>query len=70
MDMKSAYVEKSLVVVLFVLVTIVFSFAERDTKRVNERFINGTAVKPYNEHGRKFAVETQPMASEALTSRH
>ena len=36
--MKKAFIEKSAVVLLFVLVLVVFSFAERDTKKVFSQY--------------------------------
>jgi hypothetical protein len=43
--MKRALVERTLVVVLFVLVLIVFSFAERDSKKLERLYTNYTATK-------------------------
>jgi hypothetical protein len=36
--MKKAFIEKSAVVLLFVLVLVVFSFAERETKKVFSQY--------------------------------
>ena len=43
--MKRALVEKNLVVVLFILVLIVFSFAERDSKKLDHLYSNPTVGK-------------------------
>ena len=43
--MKKALLERNMVVVLFVLVLIVFSFAERDTKKLDQL---------YNKHFESF----------------
>ena len=40
--MKKALIERSLVVVLFILVLIVFAFAERDTRKLFERQTHNT----------------------------
>jgi hypothetical protein len=46
-DMKKAILERNLVVILFVLVLVVFSLAERDSKKL-ERIYNSSAhsIKP------------------------
>ena len=44
LDMKKAIVERNLVVILFILVLVVFSFAERDSKKL-ERIYKTSAVK-------------------------
>ncbi len=41
--MKRAVLERNLVVILFILVLVVFSFAERDTKKM-EQIYNATAL--------------------------
>lgn len=38
MDMKTAKAERSLVVLLFLLVMVIFSFAERDTKKLEKLY--------------------------------
>ena len=43
--MKRNLAEKGTVIVLFVLVQIVFSFAERDSKKLVEIYTKNTAVK-------------------------
>ena len=45
MHMKRNLAEKGTVIVLFVLVQIVFSFAERDSKKLVEIYTKNTAVK-------------------------
>ena len=44
-NMKRALTERNLVVVLFILVLIVFSFAERDSKKLDRFYTNSTADK-------------------------
>ena len=43
--MKKNLLEKSLVVVLFVLVMVTFSFAERDTKKLFEKYNTKSTVE-------------------------
>lgn len=38
MDMKTAKAERNLVVLLFLLVMVIFSFAERDTKKLEKLY--------------------------------
>lgn len=38
MNMKRAILERNFVVVLFVLVIVIFSFAERDTQKLIEKY--------------------------------
>lgn len=40
--MKGALIERSIVVILFVLVLVVFSFAERDTRKLVQLHPRGT----------------------------
>lgn len=40
---RSALSEKKLVVVLFVLVLIIFSFAQEDTKKIEKLFLNSNS---------------------------
>ena len=45
--MKKALLEKSFVIVLFVLVMVAFSFAERDTQKLFEKYnTKGTVEMP------------------------
>ena len=48
MAMKKALLEKSFVVVLFVLVIIIFSFAERDTQKAFEKYNQKSTVEITN----------------------
>lgn len=43
--MKKSLVEKSFVIVLFVLVMIAFSFAQRDTQKLFEKYNTKSTVK-------------------------
>ena len=43
--MKRTILEKSFVAVLFVLVIVIFSFAERDTKKLFEQYNNKSTVE-------------------------
>lgn len=40
--MKRTHLEKNIVVALFILVIVVFSFAERDSKKLNQLYTKGT----------------------------
>lgn len=42
--MKRAILERNIVVVLFVLVLVVFSFAERDSKKLDRLYTKGAGV--------------------------
>jgi hypothetical protein len=45
--MKRALLEKSFVIVLFVLVMVIFSFAERDTQKLFEKYnVKGSVEVP------------------------
>ena len=54
--MTKAFVERSTVVILFVLVLIVFSFAERDSKKIT------------GQYNKKSTVETVKKATEYTVS--
>ena len=43
--MNRAALEKNLVIVLFVLVLVVFSFAERDSKKMDQMYTTSQLVK-------------------------
>jgi hypothetical protein len=43
--MKKSKLERSLVVVLFILVLVIFSFAERDSKKVSRLYTETTLMK-------------------------
>jgi len=43
--MKRALLERNLVIVLFVLVLVVFSFAERDSKKLEKIYTAATLLK-------------------------
>ena len=49
MNMKRNLAEKGTVIVLFILVQIVFSFAERDSKKLVEIYTKNTSVKVKTE---------------------
>ncbi len=53
--MKRALVEKYMVVVLFILVLVTFSFAERDSKKLDKLYT--TASKVYKEFTIAFQFE-------------
>jgi len=41
--MRTFLSERNIVVVLFIMVIVVFSFAQKDTRRMEEMYINNTA---------------------------
>ena len=43
--MNKALLERNIAAVLFVLVLVVFSFAERDTKKITEFYLNAAGAK-------------------------
>ena len=45
MIMKKSLIEKRIAILMFVLVLVVFSFAERDTKKLVEYYSAGTTAK-------------------------
>lgn len=45
MEMKNNLVEKRIVVVMFVLVLVVFSFAQRDTEKLIELYSAGSSAE-------------------------
>jgi Tfp pilus assembly protein PilO len=60
--MEKAKVERIVVVFLFVLVLVVFSFAERDSKKLDKLYTNvATAIK--QQYTAK-AAQTSPAAAE------
>ncbi|MGN6400416.1 MAG: hypothetical protein ACTHMD_08185 [Flavisolibacter sp.] len=63
--MKKAIIERNIVVVLFVLVLIVFSFAERDTKKLDHLYMKGTESVTTSPKEKDFAsaeLEKKPLA--------
>ena len=63
--MKKAIIERNIVVVLFVLVLIVFSFAERDTKKLDRLYMKGTESVTTSPKEKDFAsaeLEKKPLA--------
>lgn len=58
--MNKASIERSIVVVLFVLVIIVFSFAERDTKKLDRLYARGAeSFEPAKERKNLAEAETR-----------
>lgn len=49
--MKKAFQERNVVVVLFILVLVVFSFAQRDTKKIARLYQNPPAVVQLEKPG-------------------
>lgn len=47
--MKRAALERNIVVVLFVLVLIVFSFAERDSKKLDQLYKGAQSFEPVKQ---------------------
>ena len=45
MEMKIKFVEKSLVIIMFVAVLVVFSFAQRDTEKLFELHAAGSSAE-------------------------
>jgi hypothetical protein len=62
--MKRTVLEKSFVVVLFVLVMVAFSFAERDTKKLFEKYNTKSTVEIAKQ-----TVDYTAEASERTNSR-
>ena len=63
--MKKAIIERNIVVVLFILVLIVFSFAERDTKKLDHLYMKGTESVTTSPKEKDFAsaeLEKKPLA--------
>ncbi|MGN6163089.1 MAG: hypothetical protein ACTHOF_00980 [Flavisolibacter sp.] len=63
--MNKAIIERNIVVVLFVLVLIVFSFAERDTKKLDRLYMKGTESFTTSPKEKGFAsteFEKKPLA--------
>jgi len=58
--MKRAILERNIVVVLFVLVLIVFSFAERDTQKLNQLYNGGTVSSASAKKEKSLASSEQP----------
>ena len=56
--MKKAVIERSIVVVLFILVMIVFAFAERDTRKLFEQQTRSTVNTINDFSGNKTASNT------------
>ena len=65
LGMKKAIIERNIVVVLFILVLIVFSFAERDTKKLDRLYMKGTESVTTSPKEKDFAsaeLEKKPLA--------
>jgi len=63
--MKKAIIERNIVVVLFVLVLIVFSFAERDTKKLDRLYMKGAesfTTSPKEKNLASAEPEKKPLA--------
>ena len=59
MKMKRTLLEKGTVVVLFILVLVVFSFAERDSKKLVDLYTRKSAHKPVNPNAGNPTAETK-----------
>lgn len=65
--MKRHLLEKSFVVVLFVLVIIAFSFAERDTQKLFEKYnTKGTVELPKKSPDYMAGVSADPAPAKAV----
>lgn len=62
MTMKKALVERSIVFVLFVLVMVVFSFAERDTKKIFQQNPRGTVILVPETPELQYPGKAEPIA--------
>jgi hypothetical protein len=62
MTMKKALVERSIVILLFVLVMVVFSFAERDTKKIFQQNPRGTVILVPQTPELQFSGKAEPIA--------
>jgi len=59
---RSILSERNLVVVLFVMVVVIFSFAQADTPRIEKMYLSPelpTTVSPYPSIGTKAYTETE-----------
>jgi len=61
--MKRALLERNLVIILFVLVLVVFSFAERDSKKLEKIYSAAEVLKG----GTDFALLKKPSSVSVLT---
>jgi hypothetical protein len=48
--MKKSLSEKHLVVVLFVVVLVIFSFADRDSKKLDKLYTTAGVIRPVTDH--------------------
>jgi len=61
--MKKAILERNIVVVLFVLVLVIFSFAEKDSKKLDSLYNKKTGVKKLLKKNNSLAAtETEKKA--------
>jgi len=66
--MKRRRSEKSLVIVLFILVMVAFSLAERDTKKLFEKYnTKSTVLAPERPMGRTAQIAERPDTSAKFT---
>jgi hypothetical protein len=64
-NMKFLFSEKNIVVVLFVMVVVIFSFAQKESKKIEHLYIN-TSVAPTFKPTAKVKEKKQPAFSIGL----
>jgi hypothetical protein len=67
--MKRAILEKSFVVVLFILVMVAFSFAERDTQKLFEKYNTKSTVEVAKQTV-EYTAEVPPVKNFHKTTRN
>lgn len=70
MAMKKSVLEKSFVIVLFVLVIITFSFAERDTQKAFEKYNQKSTVEIPKQSVDYTAINLEKPAHKNRTTRN
>jgi hypothetical protein len=68
--MKKTIIERNIAVALFLLVLIVFSFAERDSKKLNQLYSKKLKTSQVVKKENKLASAEPAKASTTLTTRN